>query len=452
VKATELRVVQDGTATVAARSNGVVATDDRAPDWSSVLGPLASQATGSMALDQSTGSALEALRANKLRAFLTMLGIIIGVGAVIVMVALGAGAKAAVQERLDRLGTNLLTIQPGSAAIGGVQVGTGSLASLNDLDVQAIQRQIPDIARLTPFLSMNGIQVVANNRNWNTTLQAAYPALFTLQDWQLDRGVAFSERDETSSALVCDVGATVAHNLFGNANPVGRQILVRNVPLTVKGVLAPKGSNGARDQDDVILMPYSTAQIRLFQRTSVNGIAVQVDDTKNIDKVMRQITSLLRLRHHLRANQPDDFRIQNNNQIIQAVQETSNTLTLLIAGVAAVSLIVGGIGIMNIMFVSVSERTREIGIRMAVGARARNILSQFLIEALLLSLIGGIIGVLVGVGTSVGLSQLAGWNTLVTPSAILISFGFAALVGIFFGFYPARKASQLDPIDALRYE
>ncbi len=323
---------------------------------------------------------------------------------------------------------------------------------MNDQDVQAIARQVDGIAAITPNLTTGNVQVVANDQNWNTQIQANYPVIFQLQDWQIAAGAPFDDADEESQALVCVIGQTVAKNLFGDADPVGQRILVRNVPLTVKGVLASKGSNGFRDQDDIILMPYSTAQIRLFQRTFVNSIYVQVADTNNIDTVLNEIADLLRTRHHLRPGQNDDFRIQNNNQIIQTVEQSSDTMTLLLAGVAAVSLVVGGIGIMNIMLVSVTERTREIGIRMAVGARTSNILSQFLIEALLLSAVGGILGIILGSGAGALLSRLAGWATLVTPEAILISFSFSAAVGIFFGYYPARKASQLDPIEALRYE
>ena len=419
---------------------------------SPVLGPLPEEATGSMAIGQSIGSALEALQTNKLRSFLTMLGIIIGVGAVIVMVALGAGARASVEQRLARLGTNLLTIFPGSGFEGGVRAGTGSLPSLNELDLLAIQRQIAGISAVSPNLEAGNVQVVAGNQNWSTRVQANYPSIFHMQDWQIAEGAAYNEQDEASAALVCDIGQTVASNLFGSADPVGQHILIRNVPFTVKGVLVSKGSNGFRDQDDIILMPYSTAQIRLFHQSYVSAIYVQVAQGRDMNSVLQEITSLLRTRHHIRAGQPDDFRVFNNQQIVQTAQQTSNTLTYLLAGVAAVSLIVGGIGIMNIMLVSVTERTREIGIRMAVGARKSNILSQFLVEAVILSVAGGILGIIIGIGGSMALSALAGWSTVVTFEAIVLSFGFAALVGVFFGFYPARTASRLDPIEALRYE
>jgi len=416
------------------------------------LEALPGEIGGSMALAASVSSALEALWANKLRSVLTMLGIIIGVSAVIVMIALGEGASASVQQRLARLGTNLLTVFPGSGNVGGVRLGGGSLPSLKPQDAVAILRQVPGVETVSPNLEAGNIQVVANGQNWNTTVQGDYPTIFRLQDWQIAKGAAFNQNDETSGALVCDIGQTVAQNLFGNSNPVGQRILVRNVSLEVKGVLAPKGSNGFRNQDDIILMPFSTAQVRLFGQSHVNNIYVQVTHASQIATVETNIATLLRQRHDLFGSQPNDFRIFNNNQIVQTVQATTTTLTFLLAGVAAVSLVVGGIGIMNIMLVSVTERTREIGIRMAIGARGGAILSQFLIEALLMSVLGGIVGIVLGLGAADGLSRLAGWQTIVSPTALLLSFGFAATVGIFFGYYPARKAAQLNPIEALRYE
>jgi putative ABC transport system permease protein len=416
----------------------------------SILGPLESEASGSMAIGQSIAAAVEAIQANKLRSFLTTLGIIIGVGAVIVMVSLGAGASAAVQARLAGLGTNLLTISPGFGAQGGVRQGGGSLPTLTEQDAQAILKQVTGITAVSPNLDSNGVQVVANGQNWNTTVQANYPTIFTMQSYAIANGAAYDETDESSSALVVDIGQTVATNLFGTDNPVGQRILIKNVPFTVKGVLASKGSNGFRDQDDIILMPYSTAQIRIFHQSYVNDVYVQVADSASSTSVIQQITDLLRTRHHILTGKTDDFRVFNNAQVVQTAEQTNATLTYLLAGVAAVSLVVGGIGIMNIMLVSVTERTREIGIRMAIGARPGNILSQFLIEAVLLSVTGGLVGVALGVGGSFLLGKVAGWSMLVTPSAIGMSFGFAAAVGVFFGYYPARRAARLDPIVALR--
>jgi putative ABC transport system permease protein len=447
-------IAADGNATAGPVAETIVEVAPPAEEeaWETTLGPLPADVSGSIAISQSIGSALESLQANKLRSFLTMLGIIIGVGAVIVMVSLGVGAQVAVQKQLARLGTNLLTITPGGGFGGGVRTGNGALPTLTDLDTQAILKQIPGIDSVSSNLDSGGIQVIAGNQNWNTSVQADYPSIFSIQDWQIQSGAAYDDTDESTEATVVDIGSTVAKNLFGTSDPVGQQILIRGTPFTVKGVLVTKGSNGNRDQDDIILVPFSTAQIRLFQKVSVNDVYVQVTQGSDITDIQSQITTLLETRHHIQTGKPDDFRVQNNNQIIQTVQGTSDTMTLLLGGVAAVSLIVGGIGIMNIMLVSVTERTREIGIRLAIGARKTNILSQFLIEAIFLSALGGILGILIGVGSSSALASFANWSTVVTLPSVVLSFGFAALIGIFFGYYPARKASQLDPIEALRYE
>ncbi|MGH2457958.1 MAG: ABC transporter permease, partial [Chloroflexota bacterium] len=296
------------------------------------------------------------------------------------------------------------------------------------------------------------VQVVAGDQNWSTQVRGNYPSIFEIQNWQIADGAAFDDQDEASAALVCDLGQTVAQNLFGATDPVGQTVLIRNVPFKVKGVLAAKGSNGG-DQDDVILVPFGTANLRLQHLPFVGTIYAQVARTQDIGAVQQAIEDLLRTRHRLRPDQPDDFVVRDNNQVIQTAQQTTNTLAFLLAGVASISLIVGGIGIMNIMLVSVTERTREIGVRMAVGARASNILSQFLIEAVLLSGVGGILGIAAGVAVSTALGQFSpDLHPVVSIPAIALSFGFSALVGVFFGFYPARKASRLDPIEALRYE
>ena len=425
---------------------------DAGADWALLTEPLPEGTSGSIALGQSVGSAFAAIRSNKLRSFLTMLGIIIGVAAVIVMIALGQGASQSVQARLAGLGTNMLSVSPGAAGGPGVaRGGAGSRQTLTQADADAIAK-LPGVDMVSPNVDANNIQVQVGNQNWNTQVLADYPSYFTLQNWQIADGAAFDQADEDSNALVCDIGNTVATNLFPDGNAVGQKILVRNVPFVVKGVLAAKGSNGFRDQDDLIIVPFSTGQVRLFHQTYVQDIYVQVASADQMTQVQDEITQLLRTRHRLIGNAQNDFTVRNNNQILQTVEGTTQTMTYLLAGVAAVSLLVGGIGIMNIMLVSVTERIREIGIRMAIGARPGNVLIQFLIEAVTLSVSGGVIGIVLGVAGSFALARVAGWQTAVTPPAILLSFGFAALVGVFFGYYPARSASKLDPIEALRYE
>jgi putative ABC transport system permease protein len=442
--------------------NGTVAPDARlaplpsaatSPDWAILTAPLPESTSGAIGIGQSVGSALTAIRANKMRAFLTMLGIIIGVGAVIIMIALGQGASQSVAARLAGLGTNLLSIMPGSGGgPGGVQGGAGSRQTLTEADAQAIQRQVSGVSALTVEISAGNTQVQAGNQNWATQVRAVYPSYFGMNSWTIGRGAFFDQDDQDSGALVAVIGQTVATNLYGSADPIGQTIMVRNVTMKVKGVLGAKGSNGFQDQDDVVLIPFSTGQVRLFRQSYVGNITVQVADADQITSVQQQITELLRTRHKLTGTAANDFNVRNNNQIQETIAGTTQTMTYLLAGVAAVSLLVGGIGIMNIMLVSVTERIREIGIRMAIGAKPRNVLMQFLIEAVLLSLVGGLIGVLLGVGGSLALARLAGWSMAVTWGAIALSFGFAAFVGVFFGFYPARSASKLDPIEALRYD
>jgi putative ABC transport system permease protein len=418
------------------------------------LPPLAAPGRSSplSTIGQSVLSAVEALLGNKLRALLTMLGIIIGVGAVIVVIAIGQGASRQVQSQLARLGTNLVTIQPGSANVGGVASGQGGRPTLTAADVTAIQQQVPDIAAITPLLGGQA-QVAAGASNWNTRVQGVYPDYQTIGDYPVSTGAFFSQADETTGAAVAVLGQTVVTNLFpGGGNPIGQSIRIRNVIFQVVGVLAPKGSNGFQDQDDLILIPFSAGQRRLFGGTTVNQIQLQVDQTENINAVIADATAVLRQSHRLRPTQASDFTIRNQQQFVTAREQSTQTLTLLLTSVAAVSLLVGGIGIMNIMLVSVTERTREIGIRIAIGARARDVLLQFLVEAVTLSLVGGIIGIVGGFISTAVVGHFAGWPTVIAPSSVGLAFGFAAIIGIFFGFYPARRASLLDPIDALRHE
>ncbi|HEV7662947.1 MAG TPA: ABC transporter permease [Chloroflexota bacterium] len=403
---------------------------------------------------QSIPSALAALRSNKGRSVLTTLGIIIGVAAVIAIVALGEGASASVNSQLAGLGTNLLTIQPGSTSSGGARTGSGNAVTLKAADADAISQNLAGISGVSPVVS-GSAQVIAGAQNWSTRVQAVMPAYLTIENWTIDQGSTFTVQDNTNSNNVAVLGTTVVSSLFPNGqSPIGQTIRIRNVPFTVVGVLASKGATAGPggDQDDTILIPFQTGQVRLFGASSINQIVVQVADANQITTVTTQMTTLLRQQHRLASSAADDFSIRNNNDIITRASGVSSTMTMLLGGVAAVSLVVGGIGIMNIMLVSVTERTREIGIRLAIGAQPGDVLSQFLVEAVVLSILGGAIGIVIGAGTALLLPIVVGWATVVPWNAIVLAFGVSAAIGVFFGIYPARKASQLDPIIALRYE
>ena len=417
-----------------------------------LLAQVPPQGRGGPRVLQTIPSALGALRANKGRSLLTTLGIIIGVAAVIAIVALGEGASASVSNQLSGLGTNLLTISPGSTSSGGARTGAGNATTLKAADADTIAQKVPGLSGVSPVVG-GSAQVIAGNQNWSTRIQGVTPPYLTIEDWTIAQGSAFTTQDNTQSNNVAVLGTTVVSNLFPNGqSPIGQTIRIRNVPFTVIGVLQSKGSGPGGDQDDTVLVPFQTAQVRLFGSSNISQIVVQVSDATQMDSATTQIQTLLREQHRLTTRQADDFTIRNNNDIISRVSSVSTTMTMLLGGVAAVSLVVGGIGIMNIMLVSVTERTREIGIRLAIGAQPRDVLAQFLVEAVVLSVLGGVVGIMVGSGVALVLPMVAGWATVVPWNAIVLSFGVSAAIGMFFGIYPARKASQLDPIVALRYE
>jgi putative ABC transport system permease protein len=396
--------------------------------------------------------ALRALARNKLRAFLTMLGIIIGVGAVIAMVAIGEGAKSTIRAQIAALGTNVLIVLPGSNVQGGVRAGFGNVNTLLDSDGKAMARELPSVAFVSPVLRRQD-QVVAGNLNWGTLAQGVAPEFQQIRDWQVAEGRFLHEGDMDSAAKVAVIGQTVARQLFGNDDALDAVIRIRNIPFRVVGILGAKGQTGqGTDQDDTIMIPYTTMQKRLMRITWVQSIVVKAVSAERVEEAQEQITLLLRQRHRIGPEREDDFNVRNLSDIAEAATTTARVMAVLLGSVASISLLVGGIGIMNIMLVSVTERTREIGIRMAVGARSRDIMLQFLVEAVVMAATGGLIGILLGVGSSEVIKQWAQWPTLIDPAIIAIAFLFSGAVGVFFGFYPAKKAANLDPIDALRYE
>ncbi len=398
--------------------------------------------------------ALSALARNKMRSILTMLGIIIGVAAVIAMVGIGQGASASIQSQIAQLGNNLLYVSAGSFNTGGMRGGAGSATTLTVEDVEAIERELPSVRAASPNIRANG-QLVFGNQNWAASggIIGANEEFPEIRLWQVASGEFFTEGDVKSSARVAVLGKTVADNLFAGMDPIGQTLRIRNLPFRVIGVLATKGQNQVgQDQDDTVIIPYTTAQKKLLSITYVSNAMVSALSPEATFTAERQITDLLRQRHRLAPNEENDFTVRNLTDIAETANASSSIMTNLLASIAGVSLLVGGIGIMNIMLVSVTERTREIGIRMAIGARSGVIRRQFLIESMAISLVGGIIGVLFGVAASILIAKTLNWPTLVSPVSILVSVVFSVLVGIAFGYYPARKAAALDPIDALRYE
>ena len=400
---------------------------------------------------------MRALKVNRLRSALTMLGIIIGVAAVIAMVGVGAGATARIQQQIQSIGSNLIIVLPGSISSNGVRLGSGAVATLTEDDARAIAAECPSVALAAPAVR-GAAQVVYGNNNWATTVQGVTPDYMTLRDYTMVSGQFFTSQDVDAATKTAVLGETVARNLFGDSNPAGQVVIIKNVPFTVAGVLTPKGqSPTGQDQDDIILLPISTATQKVLGANKANARAVgslmvQAMSPQVMDQAIQEMEALLRERHRILPGLEDDFTIRNLTEVFAAQETSARVMAILLGAIASVSLVVGGIGIMNIMLVSVTERTREIGLRLAVGAKRHDILTQFLVEAVTLSLLGGGIGIAVGVTASVLISYFAHWSTDVSLLSVLTSFLFSALVGVFFGYYPARQAAFLNPIEALRYE
>jgi putative ABC transport system permease protein len=398
--------------------------------------------------------AIRALGRNKMRSVLTMLGIIIGVGAVIAMVGIGQGASASIQSQIAQLGNNMLFVWSGSMNQGGMRGGMGSVTTLTPEDSDAIEHECPAVKAASPSVRANG-QLIFGNQNWapSSGIIGTNEKFSEIRAWPVAFGEFFTEGDVRNSARVCVIGKTIADNLFSGVDPVGQMLRVRNLPFRIVAVLSTKGQNQyGQDQDDTVIVPYTTAQKKMLSITHIQSAMVSAISAQATFTAEKQITELLRQRHKLGPNQENDFTVRNLTDVAEAADESGKIMTNLLASIAGVSLLVGGIGIMNIMLVSVTERTREIGIRMAIGARSRVIRRQFLIESITLSVVGGIIGVALGVGASIVISRTLNWPTLVSPVSIFISVVFSVLVGVLFGYYPARKAAGLDPIEALRYE
>ena len=410
-----------------------------------------------MNLSSTVKIALSALRANRFRSFLTMLGIIIGVAAVIAMVAVGSGATSSIEDQISSIGSNLLIVLSGTITSSGIRLGSGQAVTLTQDDAKAIAAECPSVLAASPTVR-GGVQIVFGNNNWATQVQGVTPDYLQIRELNIAGGRAFTDQDVDSAAKVALVGQTVVSNLFGSTDPVGQSIRIKGVPFTVDGVLEAKGqSPTGQDQDDVVLLPISTATKKVLgtnqaNARSVGAIMVQARDAKLMTQAQEEVTSLLHQRHHIQPGQDDDFTVRNLTEILSAQETSARIMSILLGAIASVSLIVGGIGIMNIMMVSVTERTKEIGLRLAIGARKHDILTQFLVESMTLAVIGGAIGILLGLLLSITISYAAKWATLISPASIILAFVFSGLVGIFFGYYPARKAAGLDPIESLRYE
>ncbi len=408
-----------------------------------------------MDLLQTLKIALRALRTNKMRSFLTMLGIIIGIAAVIAMMAVGAGARHVIAQQIASIGSNIILVIPGSTTSGGIRIGTGASQTLTSDDVKAIMAECPSVETAAPTVRSTA-QVVFGNMNWSTIIMGSTPEMFDIREWPTINGRGFTRQDVDGAAKVCLLGQTVAENLFGAADPVGKVVRIKKVPFTVVGLLERKGqSPQGTDQDDVIFVPLTAAQRKLvgsqFPNT-VGAVLVKAKGEELLDKAESEVQSLLDQRHRITGAKEPDYSTRNLSEILAVAEQSSRAMSLLLGAVASISLVVGGIGIMNIMLVSVTERTREIGIRMAIGARKGDILLQFMTEAVLLTMIGGLIGICIGAAGATVVSGILSWPTLISIESVAIAFFFSGAVGIFFGFYPARKAAGLNPIDALRYE
>ena len=398
-------------------------------------------------------AAIRSLAKNKMRTFLTMLGIIIGVGSVIAMIAIGQGSKQSIQAQISTLGTNVMMIWPQASSTGGVRMEAGTSQKMTLDDVKIISERCPAVAAITPQVRSSG-QLVAGNMNWRTSVYGVYPEYFEIRNLKLVSGSVFTMNDDRSAAKVCVVGQTVVNNLFGeDSDPIGRFIRINKIPFKIIGMIESKGQNAfGQDQDDIVIAPFSTVQKRMLAITHIQSMLASAKTEALIPTASQEITEVLKAKHQLGPSEDPDFTIRTQTDIAQMATSTAGIMTILLATIAGISLVVGGIGIMNIMLVSVTERTREIGIRMSVGARGRDVLLQFLIEALMISLLGGIIGIAFGILVSQLIAVILMWPVTITADSILMSFLFSSAIGIFFGWYPARKAAQLNPIDALRYE
>ncbi len=399
--------------------------------------------------------AWKALLRNKMRAFLTMLGIIIGVGSVITMVAIGQGSKQSIRQQLSGMGSNMINIRASSNQTvgGGARLGADNLQTLKIKDIEAISKQSNYVTHVSAGVQTNG-QAINGSKNWPTTLQGVSSSYLEIREWKLSAGTMFTDKDIMSAAKVCIVGQTVADNLFATGtDPVGKIIRFNKIPIKIIGVLSKKGANTfGQDQDDIIIAPYTTVQKRMLAIDYIQTIYASARDEQSSDSATKEITAILRKSHQLKASDDDDFSIRTQAELISTISSTSELLTVLLAAIAGISLVVGGIGIMNIMYVSVTERTKEIGLRMSIGATGADILSQFLVEAVLISIAGGLIGIAFGLSSSALITFFLSWPTVVSVSSVIISFAVCAITGVFFGYYPARRASGLDPIEALRYE